>query len=85
MLDPLEVLTDGVEDVLSPAGVLFWDRLALSLEVVGAMGGEGSGCADETGTASAAPEKPWKGELNLKFDPGLAGFGGGNLVTPRGT
>ena len=59
MLDPLEVLTDGVEVDLSPAGVRMRDRLCLVLAVGAGGGGR---VAAEVGTASAAPEKSWKGE-----------------------
>ena len=54
MLDPLEVLTDGVEVDLSPAGVRMRDRLCLVLAVGAGGGGR---VAAEVGTASAAPEK----------------------------
>ena len=62
MLEPLEVLADGVDVDLRPAGVLLCDRLCLSLTAGPGAGigddGGGGGAAVEAGTASAAPGKP---------------------------
>ena len=72
MLDPLDVPAGIGDPCLLEEEALETDRLGRSPEA-------------GVWTASAAPEKPRKGEWNLNCDPGLEREGLADLGIPSGT